>query len=236
MVLPELFAFDLAAVAANPAEAAEFSRTIRERVQQLTTEHDVHVAYSAIEGMGSEFRHSGFLIGPKGRVLGEYHQVHLTRSMARWAAPGEEFQVWNTPIGRMGMMLGYDGVFPETATALARMGADVILYPTSWRLDWEVEKGLLERAAENHVSVVSCTRWDSPVHRGSLIIPATKTPRRFDGDLNPVRPVEVPPGYETWVTVSIDPGRSRSKVISLNTDLLASRKPELYQSLVTTAG
>ncbi len=45
--------------------------------------------------------------------------------------PGSEFPVCEVPgIGKVGIMICYDGFFPEVARSLAFNGADLILWPT----------------------------------------------------------------------------------------------------------
>jgi predicted amidohydrolase len=47
-------------------------------------------------------------------------------------APGEGFEAFDTPVGRLGMLLCYDKVFPEAARELALDGAEVIASLAAW--------------------------------------------------------------------------------------------------------
>ena len=65
-------------------------------------------------------------------VLGHHRKVHLPPSEIAAFAPGEGFAAFDTPIGRVGMLICYDKVFPEAARTLALDGAEVIASLSAW--------------------------------------------------------------------------------------------------------
>ncbi|MBE5871994.1 MAG: amidohydrolase [Lachnospiraceae bacterium] len=77
---------------------------------------------------GESYHNSAALIGPEG-ILGIYDQVHLSGKDKLWAKAGEGFEHYNTPIGRIGIMIGTDSVFPESGRILALRGCDLIACP-----------------------------------------------------------------------------------------------------------
>lgn len=105
-------------------------------------------------------------------VLGHHRKVHLPPGERASFSAGEEFAAFDTPLGRMGMLICYDKVFPEAARALALDGAGIIASlsawpasrtePASWtRRDREVRHfNLLDqaRALENQVIWVSANQ------------------------------------------------------------------------------
>lgn len=109
-------------------------------------------------------------------VLGHHRKVHLPPGERGSFTAGEGFGAFDTPVGRMGMLICYDKVFPEAARALALDGAGIIASlsawpacrtePASWtRRDREVRHfNLLDqaRALENQVI------WVSANQRGRL--------------------------------------------------------------------
>ena len=231
VVLPELFPFSLRDVIADPDDAVERSRTVLAEMKRVAKARRVFLAASLATSDAGVIHHSGVLIGDDGEEVGRYHQIHLTDSFKRWATAGSDYQVWDTSLGRIGMMVGYDGAFPEPATILARMGADAIVYPTTWRLQWETGLGVSERAAENRVAILAAARWDSPVKRGGMVIPAPASRSIAYGNLSPIWPMEAPHDRELYLRAEIDPAQSRQKLIGRD-DVLAGRRPELYRSLV----
>jgi N-carbamoylputrescine amidase len=65
-------------------------------------------------------------------VLGHHRKVHQPlREDASYAAGGG-FAAFDTPVGRLGMMICYDKAFPESARALALDGADLVMCLSAW--------------------------------------------------------------------------------------------------------
>ena len=66
-------------------------------------------------------------------VIGVYRKVHLWDREKLWFAPGgEPPRVFDTPAGRIGVLVCYDLEFPEMARMLALAGAELICVPTNW--------------------------------------------------------------------------------------------------------
>jgi len=70
--------------------------------------------------------------------------------------PGTEYPVFQTRFGMLGIMICYDGFFPEVARELANRGAEVIAWPV-WGCNPLLARA---RACENHAYVVSSTYED----------------------------------------------------------------------------
>src|SRR5215212_4959274 len=109
-------------------------------------------------------------------VLGHHRKVHLPPTELGAFAPGDAFAAFDTPVGRVGMLLCYDKVFPEAARTLALDGADVLCSLSAWPVDRlrparrvrdDVQTRHFDlcdqaRAVENQVFVVSANqtgRW-----------------------------------------------------------------------------
>jgi len=65
-------------------------------------------------------------------VLGHQRKVHLPIRDRALYSPGESFEAFDTPLGRLGMMICYDKVFPEAARALALDGAEMVACMSAW--------------------------------------------------------------------------------------------------------
>ncbi len=97
-------------------------------------EKNVYIIYNGLERDDEDPRfifNSEILVGPEGYV-GTYHKVHLPAGEQSIMANGEGFKVFDTKLGRIGMMVGYDLVFPESARVMALMGADIIVTSMGW--------------------------------------------------------------------------------------------------------
>jgi predicted amidohydrolase len=68
-------------------------------------------------------------------VLGHQRKVHLPPAERFAYSPGDRFAAFDTPVGRLGMLLCYDKLFPEAARALALDGAQIIACPAAWPVD-----------------------------------------------------------------------------------------------------
>jgi predicted amidohydrolase len=65
-------------------------------------------------------------------VLAVHRKVHQPLKEDATYAPGDRFAAFETPIGRMGMLICYDKAFPEAARALALDGAKIISCMSAW--------------------------------------------------------------------------------------------------------
>jgi predicted amidohydrolase len=98
------------------------------------------------------------LLGPDGKLIGKYRKVCLPHSeIEAGVAPGNDYPVFDTRLGKVGMMVCYDGFFPEVARELTSRGAEVIAWPV-WGCNPLLARA---RACENHVYVVSSTYTDA---------------------------------------------------------------------------
>jgi predicted amidohydrolase len=124
---------------------------------ELAKRHDLYVVAGLLERDRHLVYNVAVLIGPDGNVVGKYRKVCLPRGeVERGIAPGGEYPVFDTRFGKVGMMVCYDGFFPEVARELSNRGAEVIAWPV-----WGCNPNLASaRACENHVYVVSSTYED----------------------------------------------------------------------------
>lgn len=67
-----------------------------------------------------------------GRVLGLHRKVHQPLGENASYDAGDSFAAFDTPIGRLGLLICYDKAFPEAARALALDGAEVIAVVSAW--------------------------------------------------------------------------------------------------------
>jgi predicted amidohydrolase len=65
-------------------------------------------------------------------VLGNHRKVHQPLSEDASYASGDRFDAFDTPVGRIGMMICYDKAFPESARALALDGAQIGVCVSAW--------------------------------------------------------------------------------------------------------
>jgi predicted amidohydrolase len=123
----------------------------------LARRHNFYIVFSLDERAGHLIYNAAVLIGPDGRLVGKYRKVSLPRQeVEAGVAPGAEYPVFQTRFGKVGMMICYDGFFPEPARELAKRGAEVIAWPV-WGCNPLLARA---RACENNVYLVSSTYED----------------------------------------------------------------------------
>lgn len=124
---------------------------------ELARKHNLYLVAGLVERDRHLIYNVAVLLGPDGNVAGKYRKVCLPRDeVAAGIAPGNEYPVFETRFGKLGMMVCYDGFFPEVARQLSNRGAEVIAWPV-----WGCNPGLASaRACENHVYLVSSTYED----------------------------------------------------------------------------
>jgi predicted amidohydrolase len=102
-------------------------------------------------------------------VLGRHRKVHQPLGEYAAYAAGDRFAAFDTPVGRLGLLIDYDKTFPESARALALDGAQLVAALSAWpanvthraeRLTDDRQSRLFDiydaaRAAENQIVWVS---------------------------------------------------------------------------------
>lgn len=105
------------------------------RLASLARECRIHLAIGAYTMEGGDVRNSQYLFGPDGERLALYHKVHLFASEREACRPGDTPVVVETALGRIGLTVCYDLIFPDYARRLVELGAELILNSTNWIAD-----------------------------------------------------------------------------------------------------
>lgn len=106
------------------------------RACELAAELAVAMPVSFFERANNAFFNSIAMVDADGAVLGVYRKTHIPNGPGyqekQFFNPGDTgFKVWQTRFGRVGVGICWDQWFPETARAMALMGAEILLYPTA---------------------------------------------------------------------------------------------------------
>jgi predicted amidohydrolase len=124
----------------------------------MAQKHRLHIVAGLVEREAHLIYNTSVLIGPDGKLIGKYRKVTLPRAeIEAGVTPGTDYPVFDTKLGKVAMMICYDGFFPEPARQLSVRGAEIIAFPVAGCNPMLAAA----RACENHVFVVSSTYTDA---------------------------------------------------------------------------
>ena len=133
-------------------------------------EHRMYVSFNAaVRGPFPKAWMTNHLVGPDGqRIGGNSKQILMWIEREAFSPAEREGEVYDTELGRIGLLSCMDGLIPETARVLAVKGADIILNSLcSNGLD-EAHTHIPARAAENGVYVIAANRIGDMVQGADL--------------------------------------------------------------------
>jgi predicted amidohydrolase len=136
-------------------------------IAQRASELGIHVAFGMAtkkEKVESVLYNTAVMVGPDGDVLHQYHKIHLRGEEQITFRSGYQIRECETALGSdgltVGMLVGWDLAFPETARSLVMRGAELLIVLANWEephLDeWRVY--LRARAYENAIFVAAANR------------------------------------------------------------------------------
>lgn len=105
------------------------------RLAAMAGEHSIYLAVGMAITDGGKYYDSQLLFGPDGTRLSTYRKAHLFSVERQWYTPGDTPTVVDTALGRIGMTVCYDLIFPEYIRRLVDLGADLIINSTNWITD-----------------------------------------------------------------------------------------------------
>ncbi len=99
-------------------------------------------------------RHRSLVFGPDGTVLGHHDKLALSQEDQGLATPGDVWHVVATPVGRIGILIGEEALYPEAGRVLAYQGADLLVTlaaVSDEALAAYIRHGTISRAQENRI-------------------------------------------------------------------------------------
>ncbi|MCH2176695.1 MAG: carbon-nitrogen hydrolase family protein [Lentisphaeria bacterium] len=133
---------------------------INSMIAQVSQSLDCYIVASYYQEMSDGIYNCASLFDPHGKEIGLYRKVHIPGAEAFQLKAGNHFPVFETAIGRIGLLVCYDDNFPEAATSLMLQGADIICHPT---LAKPIAFRMQTRAYDNQVYYLSAARSHSMI-------------------------------------------------------------------------
>jgi len=227
-VLPELCAsgylFNHAAELERLGERSG-NGPVFELFSSVAKKRDCYITGGFVELSDAGPFNASMLVGPEG-LISVYRKVHLFDQEKRWFAPGPSpFRVETTPVGRLGLMICFDWIFPESMRSLALGGAQLICHQANLVLPF-CQEAMITRAIENRVYILTANRIGED--RRSKERHLSFTGRSQIVAPGGVRLGQLASDEEGVLVVDIDPCLADEKAINANNDLFNDRKPKCY--------
>lgn len=171
VVLPELFNTGFYE---NSLSSVEELEKELEMILKLSKAQEIVIVAGVAEK--SEALYNSAVIISGGEILGIYRKnllFPLTRER-EFFKPGNKLEVFETPVGRLGIIICYEIRFPELSRRLMKKGAEMILVPAEFpKQRIEHWKTLIRaRAIENQLFVagVNCVEGDLDYGGNSMLV------------------------------------------------------------------
>ena len=181
---------------------------------------------------GGERRASAVCVSGDG-VLGRHRKVHLPPAERFAYAPGDGFAAFDTPVGRIGMLLCYDKLFPEASRAAGarRRGGHRVHVGRGRRTAAGRAPDLRDDRQTRHFDAVDCVRAiENQVVWVSSNLTGPWGARRFVGRAKVVirrRGARGDGADEGVALARVDPGTAIAEAL-LDIDHLGDRRPAAY--------
>jgi predicted amidohydrolase len=131
-----LFQADLTDLRANPLDLTRATRgglrqTYEIHCGELAAKYNVYLAAgTAYIAAGERVYHVAYVFGPDGRVAGAQAQTHRSPRDRAWGLDlADALGIIETPVGRIGLVVGEDARYPEVARILCLQGANILIHP-----------------------------------------------------------------------------------------------------------
>ena len=227
LVLPELattgYTFTSKDEFHHLAEPFESSESLG-FLQSLAEKKSCALVVGFAEKSGESIFNSAAFLKPDGtREL--YRKIHLYGTENRFFDHGDKpFEVYDYNGVKIGMIVCFDWIFPESIRVLALKGAQIICQPANLVLQW-CQRAMVIRSIENRVFTVTANRYGSET-RGEYSF-------TFTGESQITSPAgyilaKAPEDNDSVAVIDIDPSAAIDKQINRHNNLFEDRHPEFY--------
>jgi N-carbamoylputrescine amidase len=215
------------------------------RFQTLARELNVVLPASVYERAGNVFYNSIAIVDADGELLGTYRKSHIPESPGYhekfYFSPGDTgFKVWRTRFGTLGVAICWDQWFPESARAMALLGAEILFYPTAigsepqdlsidsrdhWQrtMQGHAAANVMPLIASNRIGTEKGERWTVTYYGSSFIADHTGAIVK-----------QADRSSEAIITAEFDLDRIRAYRESWG--VFRDRRPDLYSPILTLDG
>ena len=137
-VFPEDCYFDVDAPRIHGERPETLDEYFVTQMRSAAQENHINVIPGSFECVADngKYRNTALFINRDGEILARYDKIHLMKAMnydeSEHVEAGNTPAVFDTDIGRVGLMVCYDLRFPELARGMVQEGADILFVPAFW--------------------------------------------------------------------------------------------------------
>lgn len=158
VVFPEMFysGYDISKEQALELAEKQDGKLYKE-LSALARENNLYIicGYAELTENEQSTYISTMAVGRDGLFLGNHRKTYLSGGMEKEnATPGDEYEVFDTEYGKMGMLICYEMEYPEPARILAFKGAEVIFVPAAFMNVHWMSRFLYAIAIHNQMYIV----------------------------------------------------------------------------------
>jgi predicted amidohydrolase len=125
-----------------------------QRLAALADRLDIHLVAGMLESDGDKRYNTAVFIGPDGRLIGQYRKHKLEHELIR-NTPGTETPVFDSPFGRIGIMICADRRDPDLVKRLRDGGAELLICPSGGMFGPKSNDRIVQaRSKENGVPIL----------------------------------------------------------------------------------
>lgn len=236
--LKNLFSLDMKNVQHqhDQAETVENGTSVRTLIE-AASRYNMHIIFGMTERDDERpdiLYNSAVLLGPSGHI-GTYRKVHQPGDEVHVYYPGDSFPVFETSLGKIGLLICYDKMFPESTRELALKGAEILVMPTAWPLSEVGADPTLDPMGQYYDLLDSVRAFENQCWFISSDMCGIHGDHDFYGHSRIVSPIGetlAECGYEEGMTIAeIDVKKGIVSARScdlLGLNLLKDRRPEKY--------
>ena len=226
IVLPELFATGYTFT--SKEEALKLAEDVDGKtanfLKKISQKTGATIVGGFIEEEDSKIYNAAIMVNAD-KVISTYRKIHLYFKEKKWFSPGNRpFEVHQVNDMKLGMMICFDWIFPESMRSLALLGADVIAHPANLVLPY-CQNAMITRCLENRVFSITANRIGIE-KRGQNKFKFTGGSQitAIDGEILSSGPID----KISVKVIEIDINKARNKALNERNDLFNDRKPHFY--------
>ncbi len=161
----------------SPARMKEVALTIDDPLimsfRQLACELGICLVFGFAEKIGEDIFNTAIFIDDQGKICGKYHKMQLAEGChPDWwfNRLGTKARAFDTPIGRVGVMICNDRWNPLLAKILRLDGACLLVVPSFGSVSRAQDEAVLARSLENNIPLVEANVGVTLVADGQRIV------------------------------------------------------------------